>query len=156
MKTHLVRGLPQAGLVVLLSLAAAFAPWPAWAGMSFCNRTKGPIDAALAYRAVMEDNTEEWISEGWWRIEPGQCSRVYSAPLEQRFYFYYARALSANGKDDTPMEWSGKHDFCTDKKAFRVQGDNACAARKYIATGFREIDIGAKTRDYTLDFKDGR
>ncbi len=122
--------------------------------MSFCNRTKVTIEAALAYRALDEDNKETWVSEGWWRIEPGQCARVFMVPLDQRFYFYYARALSTPNPEVAPFEWSGKYQFCTGKKAFRIVGDRECSARKYQSSGFREIDVGTKAKDYSLDFRD--
>jgi uncharacterized membrane protein len=129
---------------------------PAFAGLSFCNRTAGAIEAALGYRDDSEDKSQKWISEGWWRIEPGQCARVYAQPLLYRYYFYYGRALTQTSKDTPPTVWSGKYMFCTDDKAFRVEGDSDCAARKLQSTGFQELDLGGKTVDYTLDFKDGK
>lgn len=128
----------------------------AQAAMSFCNRTVGPIEAALGYRDDADSTTQNWISEGWWKIEPGQCARVYGQPLTQRFYFYYAHALTQTLKDAPPTIWSGKYIFCTDEKAFRVEGDGDCPSRNYQSTGFQELDLGANTRDYTLDFKDGQ
>lgn len=117
--------------------------------MVFCNRTQGSIEAALGYR----DGTN-WVSEGWWRIEPGQCSKVFGDALTQRFYFYYATALAKPAKGKQPFVWGGKYEFCSDTKAFRVEGDGDCEAQGYQTRGFQEIDIGAKTKDYTLDFKD--
>jgi len=118
--------------------------------MMFCNRTQNPIQAAFGYR-----ETVTWISQGWWRIEPGQCARVFGAPLTQRFYFYYATSLVRPAKDKPPFTWTGKYEFCTDTKAFKVEGDGSCETKSYQTLGFQEIDIGANTRDYTLDFKDG-
>ncbi|MGE3624023.1 MAG: DUF1036 domain-containing protein [Bdellovibrionales bacterium] len=125
-------------------------PFPAQAAMEFCNRTKAPIEAALGYRERVE-----WVSEGWWRIEPGKCARVFGRPLTQRFYFYYAKSLAAPMPDKVPLVWAGKYELCIDTKAFRIQGDQNCEIRKFITQGFQEIDIGSSTRDYTLDFKDG-
>jgi len=124
-------------------------PLPAAASMVFCNRTQAPLEAALGYR---ED--DKWLSEGWWQIEPGQCARVYGKPFSQRFYFYYATALTAPSKDKPPFIWSGKYEFCTDAKAFRIEGDENCEAHGHITRGFQQIDLGTNTRDYTLDFKD--
>ncbi len=134
-------------------------PRAAQAALSFCNRSAVAVEAALGYRdetdSKTESKTENWVSEGWWRIEPGQCARVYGQPLTQRFYFYYAHALTQTVKDAPPTTWSGKYVFCTDTKAFRVEGDGDCVARKYQSTGFQELDLGSNVRDYTLDFKDG-
>jgi uncharacterized membrane protein len=140
-------------LVFIFGIGGALRP--AFAAMSFCNRTSGAVEAALGYRDDNEEKSEKWISEGWWRIEPGQCARVYARPLLYRFYFYYARALAQVSKDVPPTVWSGKYIFCTDDKAFRVEGDGDCAARNYQSTGFQELDLGgARPHDYTLDFKD--
>ena len=127
----------------------------AYAAISFCNRTSVALEAALGYREADESGGETWVSEGWWRIEPGQCARVYGESLAQRFYFYYAHALAPTIKDATPTIWSGKYVFCTDDKAFRITGDDECTMRNYQSTGFQELDLGQNARDYTLDFKDG-
>jgi uncharacterized membrane protein len=133
---------------------AGVLPHAAYAAMSFCNRSEGPIEAALGYREDGDGATESWMSEGWWRIESGQCARVYGQPLTQRFYFYYAHALTQTSKDTAPTVWSGKYIFCTDDKAFRVEGDTDCPARNFQSTGFQELDLGQNVRDYTLDFKE--
>jgi uncharacterized membrane protein len=139
-----------AGLIAFLSIAA---PLNAYAAMSFCNRTSGPIEAAIGYREDNDNNTQGFVSEGWWRIEHDQCARVYGQPLT-RFYYYYAHALTQTTKNTPPMTWSGKYIFCTDDKAFHITGDGDCPSRNFQSTGFAELDLGANTRDYTLDFKD--
>ena len=127
---------------------------PSYAAMSFCNRTNNAVEAALGYRTNAEEAADNFVSEGWWRIEPGQCARVYGQPLTQRFYFYYAHALTQSTPDTPPTIWAGKYVFCTDDKAFKIDGDNDCTTRNYQATGFQELDLGTNVRDYTLDFKE--
>jgi uncharacterized membrane protein len=129
---------------------------PASAALVFCNRTQAPLEAAVAYRGETPDDGEDWISEGWWQIEPGQCSRVYGKNLEERFYFYYAMSLAPVTADHDPLVWSGdKYKFCTDTKAFRIIGDGQCEERNYQTKGFQQIDLGNNVHDYTLDFKEG-
>lgn len=118
---------------------------PAQAAFLFCNETKIGLEAAFGYR-----EGGVWISEGWWQIQPGQCARVYNKALDQRFYFYHARPVS----ELENKVWEGKYSFCTDKKAFRIEGDNQCAPRGYQRSGFQEVDIGNGRRDYTLTFRD--
>ena len=122
---------------------------PAQAAMVFCNRTQGAIEAALGYRDV-----DGWLSEGWWKIQPGQCARVLGGTLNQRFYFYYARALTTRDRNKPPYIWSGKYHFCTNIKAFRIEGDVKCEDKGYKTKDFQQIDLGGPVRDYTLDFKD--
>lgn len=126
--------------------------WPrqAMAAFLFCNETKSVIEAAFGHR---DDGV--WTSEGWWQIQPGQCARVYGKPLTQRFYFFYARALTLKAKDGAgPMIWSGKYAFCADNKAFKAQGDSNCEARGFQMKGFQEVDVGVHQKDYTLTFQD--
>jgi uncharacterized membrane protein len=155
---HLCR-LPSIVIVWLVFALVGGTPQAAQAALSFCNRSTVAVEAALGYRDEASDKTgsggESWISEGWWRIEPGQCARVYGQPLTQRFYFYYARALAQPSQDAPPIVWSGKFPLCTEDKAFRIEGDTDCVTRKYQSTGFQELDLGPNVRDYTLDFKDG-
>jgi uncharacterized membrane protein len=140
---------PNRLVLALLLTLPAYGALPAKAAMVFCNRTSSVIEAAVGYRETLD-----WISEGWWRIEPGQCARVFGKPLTQRFYFYYAASLTPSSRDKPPLVWGGKYEFCTDTKAFRIEGDDNCETRNYHTQGFHEVDIGSNTRDYTLDFKD--
>jgi uncharacterized membrane protein len=126
----------------------------AQAALVFCNRTQQPLEAAIGYRGTLGDQAEDWISEGWWRIEPGQCARVYNEPLKERFYFDYAVALSSPGRNKAPYSWTGKYPFCADTKAFRVEGDGDCESRGYQTKSFQQIDVGPNAHDYKLDFKD--
>lgn len=141
-------------IAAVLVFAAFLSGHAAHAALVYCNRTQQPIEAALGYRGPMVDGVSSWISEGWWRIEPGQCSRVYGQSLKQRFYFYYGIAKIAQSPDKQPIVWSGKFRFCTDAKAFRIEGDEDCEGRGYLARGFQQLDIGANVHDYTLDFRD--
>lgn len=142
-----LRSLPLAALICMV-ICLGFGR-SATAAMLFCNRTQAALDAALGYREA-----GQWLSEGWWRIEPGQCARVLNKPLTQRFYFYYATALTRPSKDKAPFAWAGKYKFCMDTKAFRLEGDENCEARGAQTRGFKQVDVGANTHDYTLDFKD--
>jgi len=145
----------QIACLLAFFLALAAFPHEARAAMSFCNRTSVAIEAALGYRGETQKKPDDWISEGWWRIEPGQCARVYTDPLTSRFYFYFAHAMAEATKGAQPTVWSGKFTFCTDTKAFRIEGADNCLTRGYMSRGFEELDIGAPQRDYTLDFRDG-
>lgn len=148
---HRIRAWKAYFAFIILGLMAGGVP--AHGAMIYCNHTSSAIEAALGYRDQLEGQKTGWMSEGWWRIEPGQCSRVYGKPLNQRFYYYYAVSLAPVQRDKSPFIWNGKYQFCADTKAFRVEGDHDCIARGYQVKGFQEIDVGANTKDYTLDFR---
>ncbi len=135
---------------LLLLGIALFMPRAAEAAFLFCNQTKTVVEGAFGYR-----EQADWLSEGWWQIQPGQCARVFSKPLTQRFYFYYARVL-APPKDGKPaMIWGGKYLFCIDNKAFKITGDGKCEKRGYREQGFQQVDV-TNRKDYTLTFDDGK
>ncbi|MGE0108924.1 MAG: DUF1036 domain-containing protein [Bdellovibrionales bacterium] len=141
------RGVTFSGFVLFVGLFCSF---PVRAAFLYCNQTSTPIEAAFGQR-----NEGRWLSQGWWRIAPGDCARVYDKPVSGRFYFYYARALTPpkpHGKP--PRVWDGKYQFCVDKKAFKIEGDGNCEARDYRTQGFHEIDVGMYKKDYTLTFED--
>jgi uncharacterized membrane protein len=142
----------SAGLWRLLPICAvivAILPFPAQASMMFCNRTQTPIEAAIGY----QDKGNKWISEGWWRIEPGLCARVYSKPLEQKNnYFYYAHSIVAPKDNSQPFVWDGDYRFCAAIKAFRTESTDDCEQKGYLTKGFRKIDIAPKNADYMLEF----
>lgn len=138
--------------LVIVAAVTVLTPLPARAAFVFCNQTKITIEAAFGHR-----DDKLWVSEGWWQIQPGQCSRVLNKPLKQRFYFYYARELPSAAPVDgsrKPLIWSGKYPLCSNTKAFRIEGDNDCEKRDYRVTMFQGIDIGTVRRDYTLNFQD--
>lgn len=146
------------GIVLVACLLPYVVPHPASAAMVFCNRTQRPLEAALGHREHGEGDQggDIWISEGWWKIDPGQCSRVFGEALKERFYFYHATALTTPAPDKKPFVWQGKYQFCVDNKAFKIEGDGDCEGRGYRVKGFQQIDLGTgKVHDYTLDFKDG-
>ena len=150
----ILRVAPRMAVVAFLLLSAM--PSHALAAMVFCNRTQLPLEAALGHREKHEgEEGDFWVSEGWWRIDPGQCSRVFGQPLKERFYFYHATALTSAAPDKKPFVWQGKYQFCVDNKAFKIEGDGDCEGRGYRVKGFQQIDLGPTAKDYTLDFKDG-
>lgn len=126
-----------------LGCCVVFAALPAAASFTFCNRTRQDIEAAFARR-----DHNRWVSEGWWRIEPQQCQKIYTPTLQQRFYYYYARTSTH------PIRiWSGKYRFCTDSKPFTITGDAVCATRHLGEVGFAQADVGERSQ-YTLDFNE--
>lgn len=137
-------------LLIAFLCGVVCVPCPVLAAFLFCNQTKSVIEAAFGHR-----DGGIWVSEGWWQLQPGQCARVYSKPLTQRFYFYYARALTLPAKNGKgTMIWSGKYSFCIDTKAFRAEGDGNCEARGYRIQGFQDVDVGVRQKNYTLTFQD--
>lgn len=110
---------------------------PAMADLNFCNETSERASVAIGY-----NDGGVWTSEGWWRVEPGQCRAVVKGDLSKRFYYW--RATSSSG-----AVAEGEYSFCTEANAFTIAGDEDCEARGYRREKFHEAEIGEAT-DYSV------
>ncbi|TDK41062.1 DUF1036 domain-containing protein [Antarcticimicrobium luteum] len=124
-------------IAVLCGLAAG----PALADLRLCNEASARHSVAVGYKSG-----DQWMSEGWWNIDPGKCATVISGDLKYRFFYY---RLLAKGRR---FEHEG-YGFCTRTSAFTIEGDKNCADRGYTNSGFRQIDAG-DARDFSFSFTD--
>lgn len=124
-----------------LALICACLAGPAAADLTFCNRTDIGATVAIAY-----SENGVWVSEGWWRVEPGQCRPVVRAALAKQFYYW--RAISG-----TRVLVDGAYRFCTSDDAFTIQGEADCEARGYQSAAFREEEV-AGMADFTVTMTD--
>lgn len=124
-------------LALLLAGLTAF-PSAALADLEICNDTAELQVVALGYKGA-----QDWTSEGWWRIAPGNCEAVINGPLKRRYYYYFSASASGSfiGQD---------YYFCTDPSAFTIVGDTECAERGYNKTEFKEVDTGPTATSHIL------
>ncbi|MBV0913936.1 DUF1036 domain-containing protein [Rhodobacteraceae bacterium ASV31] len=120
-----------------IALAAMTAAGAAHANLEICNDTAATQTVAIGYQGA-----DDWTSEGWWIIAPGECSIPLAGDLQQRYYYY--RATS----DDGVIE--GDYSFCVDTEAFTIVGDTECERRGYETVDFEEIDTGPTALTYTF------
>lgn len=119
-----------------LALAAAE---DAHAGLRFCNATDASASVAIGYEA--EGGT--WTSEGWWRLDPGDCKTVVAGDLKR--HVYYWRATSKR------YSWASRRFmFCTSPTVFTIEGDDACEERGYDRNPFNEIRIKTGVTEFTF------
>jgi len=125
--TRTIRLAVAAAALALTTLAAQ----PASADLTLCNQYRQAVYSAYAYHDGVD-----WTSIGWYTVNPGQCTVLYTGPLQNQFYYLYAYA-------DDGAEWAGDYFFCTHwPNAFQIWGDDECQ------DGFMEIDTGGAT-DWT-------
>jgi uncharacterized membrane protein len=115
---------------------------PARAGLEFCNETRDTQSVSIGYQG-----DEDWISEGWWNIEPGDCAMALGGDLELQYYYYRAEV------DAGDFEGEGYY-FCTSPQAYEITGDTDCARRGYDREEFREIDTGPSATHFTVNLVD--
>ncbi len=131
--------LKSAMLSALFCFGAAL---PAHADFKVCNQTKAAMKVAFG-----RFNGTEWMSEGWWSINPRRCRVLLSGKLQARYYYLYA----SNGGAGS---WDGNKGFCVSTATtFQAAGRANCAARGFDRKGFFEVDTGAKT-DFTQSLSD--
>jgi uncharacterized membrane protein len=114
------------GVALVLGLAS-----PAVASLKVCNQSKLAARVALG-----RFDGKAWSSEGWWTVQPRQCSPILIGNLDSRFYYLYA-------SDGGAGVWEGKTHFCVAPESrFKAAGRGGCAARGFDSRGFFEIDTG--------------
>jgi uncharacterized membrane protein len=118
-----------------LSLAGASSP--AHADFRICNKTTSHASIAIGYK-----DGDDWVSEGWWNLETGDCAVVVEGDLQNQYY--YVRGEADDG------HWTDDYKFCYSDEVFTIRGDQDCAARGYKTGGFQEVDVGTHL-DFTLD-----
>lgn len=110
----------------------------AQAELKICNDTRFVQGISIGYKSG-----NNWISEGWWNIDPGSCANVVGGDLQNRYYYYRAEI------DGGPFDGEN-YLFCTTPAEYTIVGDNNCGARGYDRESFREIDTGPSATSYTL------
>lgn len=114
-------------------------PASAQAALEFCNDTDETISVAIGYN---ESGT--WTSEGWWRAEPGACTKPVGGDLSRRYYYWRATSPSYSWETD-----AARYMFCTSGDIFTIAGDERCEARGYRREAFNEIDL-AGSPDFSM------
>jgi uncharacterized membrane protein len=114
----------------------------AQAKLNICNETGELRDVAIGYKAE-----GEWTSEGWWKVEDGECRTVIKDDLKRTFYYY--RAVHKRGDFDGQA-----FSFCTQAKPFTIVGDKDCGSRGYNQSKFRELELIKGTTGFTLTLND--
>ncbi|MEN0653630.1 MULTISPECIES: DUF1036 domain-containing protein [Hyphobacterium] len=99
-------------------------------GLRICNDTDERAAVAIA-----RQRGDIWESRGWWRLEPGSCTRAIAARLASADIWYYAELL---GETRRPL-LGGTERFCFAPSRFSAEGRTACAARGYAEAGFARI-----------------
>lgn len=131
-------------LIAFVLLVVPFFAAPARAEFRVCNKTGAPISVALAF-----ETAQDMVSQGWWTVDPDNCTALISTPLDKRYYYHYVISNALK------FEWRGSYQFCTSSDPqFRITGSRDCESKGQNTTGFRQTDVGGNA-DYTLNVRTG-
>jgi uncharacterized membrane protein len=123
-------------------VALMLTPSVGWAGLEFCNETSVKQTVAIGYK-----DGEDWVSEGWWNIDSGDCATPINDDLKSRYYYYRALVSGREFQDENIA-------FCTAGKAFTIVGDSDCVSRGYEESMFSKIDTGKTAKHFTFTITD--
>jgi uncharacterized membrane protein len=124
---------------------------PEGTGFAWCNETGNTVMAAIA-----NEDRGAIIARGWYRVEPGKCTRPEVLARARRIYSY-AEAIDANGqlvkRGGKPLTWGGRTMLCTREAAFEIADQKECGGRGLSASGFASVELAAQGAT-TLRFKE--
>lgn len=116
-------------------------------GFFYCNKTNNPVWAAIA-----EPSDEDaYRSRGWWKLEPGGCSKIIKGELERDHYFVYGAI--ENGREELRLT-EGDQTFCVNAVMFNAKNEIACDLQDLDEAPFRRVEIGgapSATFEFTSD-----
>ncbi|MEM8934887.1 MAG: DUF1036 domain-containing protein [Pseudomonadota bacterium] len=116
-------------------------------GFFYCNKTDNLIWSAIAE----PEGEEDYISKGWWRIEPGGCAKILKGELAHDHY--YIHAVMERGQTDSVLV-GGDKSLCVNAILFDLQNELPCGDRDLDEAMFRRYEIGgadSATFDFTAD-----
>jgi uncharacterized membrane protein len=136
-KVRKARLLTLTSVLVLAALLAGTGP--AKADFNVCNKTKERVAVALGFL-----QQGQWMSQGWWNVEPARCATLLPGKLSETKYYLYADAKAHN--------WfmGGGFRFCAKNDEFKILGNSNCPLQGGLALGFREITVG-KNASFTYE-----
>lgn len=120
-------------------------------GLFYCNKTDNAVWSAIA----MEQDEDAYRSKGWWKLEPGDCSKVVKGALEKDHYYVYGVMETAEG--DLSIA-GGDRSFCINVVMFNATDELACADQDLEEASFRRLEIGGAQSvnfDFTPDMFTG-
>lgn len=109
--------------------------------LTLCNRSRhANIWVTLSY---FDYDQNDWIVEGWWGVDKGDCDYIGDRFRRGNFYFY---AYTAGGQ----WTWSGDLGLCTQPVKFRRVGNGKVTCPTDRFRKFRNRQVTSS--EYTLSF----
>jgi len=107
----------------------------AFAQFEICNGTFVAANAAMG-----EYKNGNWVANGWWIIEPGQCAITTGEELGNRYYYLYANRMDG-------AEWNGAGSadsgmFCGQSSVMNDVSNADCTGE---LKSFQQVDTGDAT-----------
>jgi uncharacterized membrane protein len=159
-----------AGALAMSDKAAAA---PTAYRLTVCNKSSVKIYVAAGYRTPGNDDVKDedgvyeslsgpFVSEGWWNLDPGQCSQAMENPFYARFMYWFAHPEGAGMGDG--FSTAANYHFCVPYRgengqipAFTYEDENASSTAcqspgNNMWVSVRRVDLPVNAEaDYTGD-----
>ena len=106
-------------IVAAGALSVMLAATPARADLSLCNRTSYRIEAAIGL-----EKRPNVATHGWFRVDPGDCTKVVDGPLDVDMVYLHTRTPAVYGSAPTPQ--SGNVELCIRGGNFEIANARLC------------------------------
>ena len=120
------------------------------AGFRVCNQVEQRLSIAFGY----VDRARGWVAQGWWVVNAGQCTSIYNADLDNRYYYVFAEPTGGG-----PPWKGGKVPFCIQDKAFLLyqaeygkDTPEDCTKAGLRPAQFIAVDVGPGVKNHTINF----
>ncbi len=108
-------------------------------GFFYCNKASEEVWSAIAYPGA----DKSYISQGWWRLNPGQCVKVLKGKLAHDHYYVYGELGNGENLDQNRVLGGGEKEFCTNDIIFNVKNDVPCTAQDLNLAKFKRVEIAS-------------
>ena len=116
-------------------------------GFRVCNKTSARMEVAKALNVKSNSGAaDDIISEGWYKLNPGECVRLYPGRLEYRYYLVFAQEISGS------RIWGGNIPVCVSHQRFKIRTTQC--GEGYNRRMFKEVDTGDERNGWTHNFTD--
>jgi uncharacterized membrane protein len=113
-------------------------------GFFYCNKTNSPVWSAIAQPA----EGDAYASKGWWKLEPGDCSKIIKGELQYDHYYIYGAI--EEGVTERHIA-GGDKPLCVKAIMFNETNELSCADRDLDTAMFKRVEIGG-SKSATFDF----
>lgn len=113
-------------------------------GFFYCNKTDNAVWSAVS----MPAEAELYQTQGWWKLEPGECAKIIKGALNKNHYYVYGLIEDPAGDREIT---GGSEPFCVNLVMFSTQNDLSCADQELDEASFRRVEIGS-AESATFDF----
>ncbi|MEX6632822.1 DUF1036 domain-containing protein [Hyphococcus lacteus] len=113
-------------------------------GFFYCNKTNNPVWSAIA--EPLDD--ADYRAKGWWKLEPGDCSKILKGALDKDHYYVYGLIEDPTAERTLT---GGNKSFCVNTIMFTSETDLSCGDQELDEAKFRRFEIGG-VESATFDF----